>query len=202
MKGVLVMKRNRSRLIAAVLAFAVMAGPFSCRAFAEEIPAPGPAEAESRKALTPEEILSQMTVEQKIAQMIMPDFRYYRDEAGEKQNLTEMREDVEQVLKDYGFAGVIFFGTNLADTEKAVRLIDAMQAANASVPGRPQLLTAVDQEGGPVVRLGHGLQMTGNMALGAVGDPSAAEQAGQPESRESVEKIIRDACQNDDRCVS
>ncbi len=173
------MKRNRSRLIAAVLAFALMAGPFGSGVCAEEIPAPGPAEAESRKALTPEEILSQMTVEQKIAQMIMPDFRYCRDEAGEKQNLTEMREDVEQVLKDYGFAGVIFFGTNLADTEKAVRLIDAMQAANASVPGRPQLLTAVDQEGGPVVRLGHGLQMTGNMALGAVGDPSAAEQAGQ-----------------------
>ena len=30
----------------------------------------------------------------------------------------------------------------------------------------------------------------------------AAEQAGQPESRESVEKIIREACQYDERCVS
>ena len=50
---------------------------------------------------------------------------------------------------------------------------------DAAAAGRPQLLTAVDQEGGPVVRLGHGCQMTGNMALGAIGDPAAAEQAGR-----------------------
>ena len=54
-----------------------------------------------------------------------------------------------------------------------------MQTANAAAVGSPQLLTAVDQEGGPVARLGHGCQMTGNMALGAIGDPAAAEQAGR-----------------------
>ena len=39
-------------------------------------------------------------------------------------------------------------------------------------------------------------------ARGAAQSREAAEQAGQPESRESVEKIIREACQYDDRRVS
>lgn len=128
---------------------------------------------------TPEEMLLKMTTEEKIAQMLMPDFRYYEDEKGEKQNVTEMRPEIEELLKKHSFAGVIFFGMNMTDTESAVRLVDAMQTANAAVKGRAQLLTAIDQEGGPVVRLGHGCQMPSNMALGAIGDPEAARQAGQ-----------------------
>ena len=128
---------------------------------------------------SPEAMLARMTTEEKIAQMLMPAFQGYTDEKGEVQKLTEMRPEIAETLKKHGFAGVIFFAANMADTEQAVRLVDAMQSANAAAAGRPQLLTAVDQEGGPVVRLGHGCQMTGNMALGAIGDPAAAEQAGR-----------------------
>ena len=128
---------------------------------------------------TPETILAGMTTEDKIAQMLMPAFRKYTDETGTQKKLTEMRPEIEETLQKHGFAGVIFFAENMADTEQAVRLVDAMQTANAAAAGRPQLLTAIDQEGGPVVRLGHGCQMTGNMALGAIGDPAAAEQAGR-----------------------
>ena len=114
-----------------------------------------------------------MTTEDKISQMIMPTFRYYTDENGKLKNLTELNEDVSGVLARHGFAGVAFFAQNTADTAMAVRLVDAMQRANASVQGRPQLLTAIDQEGGRVTRLGQGSQMPGNMALGAVGDTAA-----------------------------
>ena len=128
---------------------------------------------------SPKLTLARMTTEEKIAQMLMPAFRSYPDENGAQQKLTEMRPEIEEMLKRHGFAGVIFFAENMTDTEQAVRLTDAMQSANAAAAGRPQLLTAIDQEGGPVVRLGHGCQMPGNMALGAIGDPAAAEQAGK-----------------------
>ena len=160
----------RTKILSILLVLVLMYGTFSSIAGAEKPPA---------AALTPEGILGEMTLEDKIAQLLMPDFRYYTDEDGNIQNVTEMRPEIAELLKSYGFAGIIFFGPNLADTEKAVRLLDAMQAANAAVPGRTQLLTAVDQEGGPVARLGHGLQMPSNMALGAIGDPAAAKQAGQ-----------------------
>ena len=159
------MKRKISLFLAALLLFGLCSFPAS---------------AEDRSALkTPEEMLEKMTTEEKIAQMLMPSFESYIDEKGEQQSLTEMRPEIGETLKKHGFAGVIYFAKNMADTEQALRLVDAMQSANAEVEGRPQLLTAVDQEGGPVARLGHGVQMPGNMALGAIGDPEAARQAGQ-----------------------
>ena len=140
-----------------------------------------PAEGTAEQAPVPsaEEMLENMTTEEKVAQMLMPAFQNFADETGVKQKLTELRPEIEETLKKHGFAGVIFFSDNMADTEQAVRLVDAMQTANAAGGGRPQLLTAVDQEGGTVARLGHGCQMPGNMALGAIGDPAAAEQAGR-----------------------
>ena len=125
---------------------------------------------------TPESLLAAMSTEQKVAQMMMPAFRYYTDENGDKQPVTEMRDDIRDMLEKYGFAGAIFFLQNAQDTAKAVRLVDAMQAATVA-GGHPQLLTAIDQEGGYVTRLGHGTQMPGNMALGAIGDPEVTEAA-------------------------
>ncbi len=159
------MRKRGNLFLAAMLLF----GLFRFQAFAED----------RQATRTPEEILKQMTTEEKVAQMLMPAFDTYTDEQGQEQSLTELRPEIEEALKKHGFAGVIYFAENMDDTEQAVRLVDAMQTANAAVEGRPQLLTAVDQEGGPVVRLGHGLQMPGNMALGAIGDPDAARLAGR-----------------------
>ena len=124
-------------------------------------------------------MLGRMTTEEKIAQMLMLEFRNFTDESGETRALTALRPEIEEAMKRHALGGVILFGPNVADTGLAVRLVDAMQKANASVAGRAQLFTAIDQEGGALVHLGHGVQMPGNMALGAVGDPCAAEQAGR-----------------------
>ena len=123
-----------------------------------------------------ETILAGMNTEEKISQMIMPEFRYFTDGAGKNQPLEEITPDVEAILQKRGFAGVVFFAQNAGETAKTVRLVDAVQTANASVQGRPQLLTAIDQEGGIVTRLGQGTQTPGNMALGAVGDLTATEE--------------------------
>ena len=124
-------------------------------------------------------MLGRMTTEEKIAQMLMLEFRNFTDESGETLALTALRPEIEEAMKRHALGGVILFGPNVADTGLAVRLVDGMQKANASVAGRAQLFTAIDQEGGALVHLGHGVQMPGNMALGAVGDPCAAEQAGR-----------------------
>jgi len=126
---------------------------------------------------TPEEILAGMTMEEKISQMLMPSFRYYPDKNGNQQGVTELPSDIAAVLKNHGFAGVVLFAQNTADTAKAVRLVDDMQKANAAAEGRTQLLVAIDQEGGRVTRLGHGTQMPGNMALGAANDLSLTADA-------------------------
>ena len=117
-------------------------------------------------------MLAGMTTEEKVSQMIMPAFRYVTDSQGRRQSLEEITPAVAASLRRHGYAGVVLFAQNAGETEKNVRLIDAMQKANASVTGRPQLMMAVDQEGGYVTRLGQGTQMPGNMAMGAAGDPS------------------------------
>ena len=109
-----------------------------------------------------EAVLAGMSTEDKISQMLMPDF--------------QSNIDVSELLQRRGFAGVVFFAGNASETDKTVRLVDAMQSATAA-GGHPQLLTAVDQEGGTVTRLGQGTRMIGNMALGAINDLSATRDA-------------------------
>ena len=128
--------------------------------------------------IDPAALLESMSTQQKIAQLLMPAFYYYVNGEGRTVSLEEIHPDIEAVLKEYGFGGVIFNLQNAKDNEKATRLVDAMQAANASVPGRPQLLTFTDQEGGYVTRLAQGTQMPGNMALGAADDPAVTENTG------------------------
>ena len=159
------MKRILSLFLSALLIF----GMCSVTAAAENPGVPA----------APAEILAQMTTEEKVAQMLMPSFETYTDDNGAEQNLTEIRPEIAGTLEKHGFAGVIFFQNNMTDTEQTLRLVDAMQTANGRAAGRPQLLTAVDQEGGRVTRLAQGVQMPGNMALGAIGEPRVAKIAGR-----------------------
>ena len=126
-----------------------------------------------------EKILSGMTTEDKVSQMLMPTFRYVTNADGTRSDREAVDADVTSILQKRGFAGVILFSQNLKSTEKAVRFIDDMQKANATETGRPQLLVAADQEGGIKTRLGQGTHTPGNMALGAVGDVAATQEIGK-----------------------
>ena len=121
--------------------------------------------------------LEAMATEEKVCQMLMPSLRWWSDAEGERQNLTELNEAFAALLARHGFAGVVFFAQNTAETEATVRLIDAMQVANAKGKNRTQLLTAIDQEGGTVSNLGQGTAFSGNMALGAANDPECTKAA-------------------------
>ncbi len=66
-----------------------------------------------------------------------------------------------------GLAGHTLFGYNVAEPEQVARLTAPLRAA------RPDVLIAIDEEGGDVTRLGHrtGSPYPGNAALGTVDDP-------------------------------
>lgn len=113
---------------------------------------------------TPEEIVSQMTLEQKIGQMIMPAFRTYN-----QTNVTEMNDTIRAAVEKYGFGGVILFAENTQGTEQTARLVSAFQDAALSETSNTQipLMVAIDQEGGSVARLQTGSSLCSNMTLGA-----------------------------------
>ncbi len=116
-----------------------------------------------------------MSAREKIGQVLMLDFRYWGTNAdGGAKELTNMTEQLQQVISDYHLGGVVLFRENLYTTEQTIALIQGFQDARSNLP----LFIAIDQEGGYVTRLREGVEMPGNMALGATGDPHFAKQAG------------------------
>ena len=135
-----------------------------------------------------QELVADMTVRQKITQMLMPDFRKWQQEGQASQSdMTELNKEVAEAVDKYDFGGVILFAENVKGTAQTLALTQALQQAaisNQANNGKLPLLLAIDQEGGIVYRLGSGTALPGNMAVGATRDPELANQAGQIIGRE------------------
>jgi beta-N-acetylhexosaminidase len=116
-----------------------------------------------------------MTLEEKVGQMMMPDFRKWNGT-----DVTSMLPEIEALVKKYHIGGVILFRENVVDTAQTVRLVhDYQQAAE-----KFGLLVTIDQEGGIVTRLQQGTDTPGNMALGAARSKELAYQVGSVIGRE------------------
>ena len=124
-------------------------------------------------------LLSNMSLRQKITQMMMVDFRQWKTADEEaKSDFTKMNSEVQKIVEDYDFGSVIFFANNIKETEQSFNLTMDLQKAATKDNGIPLLITT-DQEGGIVYRLGSGTALPGNMALGATGDVNNAKIAGE-----------------------
>ena len=124
-------------------------------------------------------LLSNMSLRQKITQMMMVDFRQWKTADEEaKSDFTKMNSEVQKIVEDYDFGSVIFFANNIKETEQSYNLTMDLQKAATKDNGIPLLITT-DQEGGIVYRLGSGTALPGNMALGATGDVNNAKIAGE-----------------------
>ena len=124
-------------------------------------------------------LLSNMSLRQKITQMMMVDFRQWKTADEEaKSDFTKMNSEVQKIVEDYDFGSVIFFANNIKETEQSFDLTMGLQKAATKDNGIPLLITT-DQEGGIVYRLGSGTALPGNMALGATGDVNNAKIAGE-----------------------
>jgi beta-N-acetylhexosaminidase len=70
-----------------------------------------------------------------------------------------------------GLGGIVLFADNVADRARAAALVDSLRAE------RPELVVAIDEEGGDVTRLeaATGSSYPGNLALGVVDDTELTE---------------------------
>ena len=122
-------------------------------------------------------VVSNMTTQQKVAQMIMPALRTWGS-GDDAVPATTLSDEQKAVLTKYSFGGVIIFGQNIEEAGQTTQLISSMQEANAMGGAVSSLLVSIDQEGGYITRLSTGTSMTGNMAIAATNDPDNAYLAG------------------------
>ncbi|MGM8288759.1 glycoside hydrolase family 3 N-terminal domain-containing protein [Clostridium perfringens] len=132
------------------------------------------------------EIVSNMTLEEKLGQMIMPDFRMWQEEGTkEPSDLTEINSEVAEIIDKYDLGGVILFAENVKEISQTTTLIhDLQEVAINDKDGNLPLLITLDQEGGIVTRLGEGTNLPGNMALGATRSEKSSYDAGYLIGRE------------------
>ncbi|PVZ96756.1 hypothetical protein BB558_007326 [Smittium angustum] len=120
-----------------------------------------------------------MTVEEKITQKMIPEFRSWSvGSCGATSSVTVMNSEIASFLAKYKFGGAILFAPNTPQTQQTLVLVDDIQQANLQTNKIPLLIT-IDQEGGAVTRLGQGTMLPGNMAVGATRNPNYAFQTGQ-----------------------
>ncbi|MGM9975273.1 MAG: glycoside hydrolase family 3 N-terminal domain-containing protein [Clostridiaceae bacterium] len=128
-------------------------------------------------------LIDNMTLEQKITQMLMPDFRQWKTSGEDSaEDMTILNSEVAEIIDEYDFGGVILFAENVKETEQTLRLTYDMQKAamdNKTGNGNIPLFIGIDQEGGTVYRLGDGTALPGNMALGATGNIEYADETGR-----------------------
>jgi beta-N-acetylhexosaminidase len=105
-----------------------------------------------------EDLLARMTLEQKIAQLMVIGFDTLPYDAG-----------VREMIEHYQVGGIIFFARNVDSPAQVAQLNNEFQAS-ALAHGGIGLLIAIDQEGGRVARLTSNKGFTefpGAMAIGA-----------------------------------
>lgn len=142
------------------------------------------------------EIMTNMTVEDKIRQMFIIEMRGWmtksatneiKGETLELVNFTELTDTTpddtpgeidspHDFFSTYHYGGIIMFDENIDSVEQITTLNSNLQKLNAETGGLP-LFIAVDQEGGLVNRL-PGTLFPGNMAIAATGDIKSASTAG------------------------
>ncbi|GLX67073.1 glycoside hydrolase family 3 protein [Paenibacillus glycanilyticus] len=105
------------------------------------------------------------TLREKVGQLFVFGFHGY-----------EPTVEITSLIEKYGIGGTIYFGRNVRNARQVHELSGSLKNI-ADRAGRPNVLVAIDQEGGMVARIVEGVTlMPGNMALGAAG---LAEGAGE-----------------------
>ena len=119
------------------------------------------------------EILSQMTLEQKVGQMFMAGF-----------SSNSLDEATEELFRECMFGNVILFTNNIVNAEQAVEINNDLRS-HIEIVSEVEPFVAVDQEGGPVMRVFDGAtDFPSNMAVAATGNPENAYSEGLMLGRE------------------
>ncbi|WP_248768390.1 glycoside hydrolase family 3 N-terminal domain-containing protein [Pseudomonas sp. MWU12-2345] len=133
--------------------------------------------------------LESMTIEEKIGQKIMLDFRYW-DPAGKATlDMTQPDDTIKTLILDHHIGGVILFANNLKDRDQIARLTSWYASLETSTGLR--LFIATDNEGGNVFRLPRGeyASFSGNMALSAAIEGGADRQLAYEQGKQMAQDM-------------
>lgn len=112
-------------------------------------------------------VLQEMTLEEKIGQMVFAGFEG-----------PAVNDHVESLIREHQVGGLILFSRNMEDKNQLLNLITDLRAANKS--NRFPLFIAVDEEGGRISRLpGNSPRFPSNKAHGERNDPEYSFMVGQ-----------------------
>ena len=112
-------------------------------------------------------MLQEMTLEEKIGQMVLAGFEGPR-----------VDDRVESMIREHQIGGLILFERNIEDEDQLTSLTAGLKAVNKD--NRLPLFIAVDEEGGRISRLPKGSpRFPSGKALGERGDPDYSFTVGQ-----------------------
>lgn len=117
---------------------------------AEPTPSPTPSVITDEAAIMgmAEDILSNMTLEEKIGQMFMVNLELLDNSEGKYYEHKVFTKKMKKSLEKYPIGGITFFARNIATRPQTTKLIEKLQT-NSKVP----LFISVDEEGGDVARI-------------------------------------------------
>ena len=119
-------------------------------------------------------MIKEMSLRDKLAQMMVPAFRYYKEsDDSEEYAITEVTDFMKEYLSNDHFGAFTMYAENCEDLEKTLKFVYTIQKVNRDGGGIPMII-GIDQEGGYINRLSFASVGVGNMALAATGDPENA----------------------------
>ncbi|MEI3607047.1 beta-N-acetylhexosaminidase [Pseudogracilibacillus sp. SE30717A] len=120
------------------------------------------------------EIISDMTLDEKIGQLIVGGI-----------DTPELTEDTKKLLHTYKLGGFILFSRNLREPEQSLQLISDLKNENSH--DQLPLFLSVDQEGGKVVRLPNLKPLKSNWEIGEFYQENIAFETGKVLGRQLKE---------------
>ncbi|QOS79125.1 S-layer homology domain-containing protein [Paenibacillus sp. JNUCC31] len=117
-----------------------------------------------------DQLISYMTINEQVGQMLMPDIRQWNGKV-----TTTINEGLKHSIHNQDLGGFILFDKNIVDARQVTTLTHDLQLEAGDIP----LFLGIDQEGGVIKRIPGGTNLPGQMALGATGDATLAEAAGR-----------------------
>ncbi len=126
-----------------------------------------------KKADRADEILQEMSLEEKVGQLFIVVPECFDDSGSDT---IMFSSDMTEKLNKYNVGGIILFAKNIVDPEQTKKLIDGFQE-NSKYP----LFTAVDEEGGRVARVANndGMGVEKTEAMADVNDTERANDIGR-----------------------
>ncbi len=130
------------------------------------------------------EILSNMTLEEKIGQLFIVNFEQLDTRKGDTYDFTKVTATMREALKKYKVGGVIFFSRNMVTPKQTTKFIHKLQGFS-SVP----MFISVDEEGGDVARIANNEKMNTTKfptmeQVGQISDEDYAFNMGQTIGKE------------------